>query len=192
MKNYFGFGKKDLQIQNQVPDCRKELVELRNEAGLLGRWKANKRLTEITQDALVDAEGRFIRAKANTAITTITVVEAALRASIASKAMPTIGALGTNLKTATATVQQQLTAACVAELLANQRNLADCVDAVMERLNQGLISPDEANEMINAIRYLAQYDNEQAMKCTGMAKEAVQSLFESGINGIANAKDQIK
>lgn len=30
------------------------------------------------------------------------------------------------------------------------------------------------------------------MKCTGMAKEAVQFLFECGINGIANAKDQIK
>lgn len=103
-----------------------------------------------------------------------------------------IGALGTNLKTATATVQQQLSAACVAELLANQRNLADCVDAVMERHNQGLISPDEANEMINAIRYLAQYNNEQAMKCAGMAKEAVQSLFECGIGGIVNAKDQIK
>lgn len=192
MKNYFGFGKKDIQIQNQVPDCRKELVELRDKAGFLGRWGANKRLKEITEDALVDAEGRSIRAKANTAITAITVVETAVRASMVSKAMPMIGALGTNLKTATATVQQQLSAACVAELLANQRNLADCVDAVMERHNQGLISSDEAKGLIDAIQFLAQYDNEQAMKCTGMAKEAVQSLFECGINGIANAKDQIK
>ncbi|HRD48449.1 MAG: hypothetical protein JNK95_12620 [Candidatus Competibacter sp.] len=192
MKNYFDSGKKDLQIQNQAPNCRKELAELRGKAGFLGRWEANKRLKEVTQDALVDAEGRSIRAKANTAITTITVVEAAVRASIVSKGMPLIGALGTNLKTATATVQQQLSATCVAELLANQRNSADCINSVMERLNQGFISPDEAKELIDAIQFLTQYDNEQAMKCTGKAKEAVQSLFECGINGIANAKDQIK
>lgn len=189
----FEFGKKDIQIQqHQAPNCEKELRELRHKAGFLGRWEANKKLKDSAQDALVDAEGRSLRAKANTAITATTVVEAAVRASMVSKAMPMIGALGTNLKTATATVQQQLSATCVAELLANQKNSTDCINAVMERLNQGLISPDEANELINASRLLSQYDNEQAMKCTGMAKEAVQSLFECGINGIANAKDQIK
>lgn len=188
----FEFSKKDIQIKNQAPNYEKEMVELRKKAGFLGRWEANKKLKERAQDALVDAESRLLRSKANTAITAMTVVEAAIRAGMVSKAMPMIGALATNLKTATAAVQQQLSSATVAEIFANQRNATDCMNAVREQINQGLISPEDANGLTSAIQFLLQYDSEQAMKCTGMAKEAVQSLFECGINGIANAKDQIK
>ncbi|HRW65324.1 MAG TPA: hypothetical protein P5032_06180 [Candidatus Competibacter sp.] len=189
----FEFGKKDIQIQNQTPSYEeKEIVELRKRAGFLGRWEANKQLKERAQDALVDAEGRLLRSKANTAITAMTVVEAAIRAGMVAKAMPQIGALATNLKTATATVQQQLSTAFVAELMANQKNATDCKNVVMEQFNESLISSESANELVSAIQCLLQYDMEQAMKATSMAKEAVQSLFECGINGIASAKDQIK
>lgn len=188
----FEFGKKDIQIQHQAPNCEKELRDLRHKAGFLGRWEANKRLKDSAQDALVDAESRSLRAKANTAITATTIVEAAIRTSMVSKALPMIGSLTTSLNNATATVQQQLSDACAAQFLVNQRNLADNINAVMEQLNRGYISQEEANEIINAIQLLARYDNEQAMECTGMAKEAVKSLNKCGINGIANAKDQIK
>lgn len=191
MKDYFGRNAIQPKAQNQTSNCETELKELQRKAGFLGRWEAKQDLKSTAKAAIVSAEKQLIEGKLNTIVAAAKVTEAAILAGIVSRAMPAIGALTGSLKTATSAVQQQLTTVTTAELISNQQNAAECISTVLGQIDQGLLSREDGAEVINAIRFLAQYDNEVAMRSTGIAKEAVQSLFECGISRISKSKDQI-
>ncbi len=168
------------------------LEPLREKAGMLQRLDVKFATSRAAGRALKTIEAEKVRAEANIALTTINIAEAALRASIVGNAMPEIGALTTRVNAATTSVDQALTNASAAETYTHLTNRASNISLAKELEQDGKITKEEANVVISFAQSDAKEDIERSRHRLREAKEAVASLHDCALKGIAEAKNRLK
>ena len=167
------------------------LSSLREKTGFLRRLDVKLATSKAAGKALKTIEEEKVKAEANIALTSLKLAESAIRASMVGNAMPQIGALTTRVNAATTAVDQALTNASAAETFTHLSNRASNLNLARELHQNGKITEEEANVVISFAHADAAEDIQRSRKRMGDAKEAVQSLHEFALKGIAEAKNRL-
>jgi hypothetical protein len=182
-----------MNVQSKSP-CFKELsresaTSLRAKTGFWDQLSANKEISKAAKEAQILAEKVKAEEEASISILATKLTGAAIRSSMAAKAMPTIGALTASLKAAVCSVDQSLTQGAAAEVYSHITNRNSSVKLFQGLANDGLLTKNELDVLLNFAQEDFEMDVMRSRQRTFDAKEAVDILHTCGISGIAKAKD---
>ena len=167
------------------------LSSLRENLGLLKRLDVKMATSRAAGDHLKIFEREQVKSKTNIALTALKLAEVAIRASMVGNGMAQMGTLTTRLNAATTAVDQALSNASAAETFTHLSNRDANINLMQELQQNGKITKEEAQVVISFAQADAAEDIQNSRKRMMEAKEAVQSLHEFALKGIAEAKNHL-
>lgn len=169
-----------------------ENSRLQQHVGPMERLKASLATSKVAGEALRGLRAEQVKAQANVELTSLKLTEALIRSTLVGDAMPAIGALTTRVNAATTAVDQALTNGATAETYTHMDNRAGNFKLAHELLAAGKITEEELEVLVNFAQADAVEDIQRSRTRTQAAKEAVASLHEFALKGIAEAKEHLK
>lgn len=142
-------------------------------------------------EALKMIEVEKARSEANIILTDMKLAEAKIRSALVGNAMPAIGALTIRINAATAAVDQSLTNGAAAEVFTHLSNRQDNINIANELHANGKITREEADVVVSFAESDAAEDIRRSRTRMEASKEAVGSLHEFSVKGIADAKNRL-
>lgn len=162
---------------------------LRAKTGFWDQRAANKEISRTAKEAQILAEKVKAEEEASISILATKLTGAAIRSSMAAKAMPTIGALTASLNAAVSSVDQSLTQGVAAEVYTHINNRNTSVNLFQGLANEGQLTQKELTVLLNFAQEDFEMDVMRSRQRTFESKEAVAALHTCGLSGISKAKD---
>lgn len=142
-------------------------------------------------NAIITIEKEKIKSETNIALTALKLGEASIRSAMVAESMPRIGALAVAVNGRTAAVDEALTNGCAAENFTHLSNRDSNIKSVKSLQAAGKITAEETDIIISFVTQDAAEDIQASRVRMAQAKEAVSTLHQFALTGIAKAKDLI-
>jgi hypothetical protein len=169
-----------------------DITKLKENTSLLGKFKAGGAISRANADGWLRAETALANARANVAITAVNISEAQIRSALVAGAMPSIGALTTQLNAATAAVDQSLSNAAAGEVYTHISNRAANVGFANDLLSTGKVNAEERDVIVSFSQADASDDILRSRERMKQAKTAVNALHGCALEGIERAKEKLR
>lgn len=169
-----------------------DTTKLEENTGFLSRLEARGAISRANGDGWKRVETARANARANIAITSLQLAETQIRSALVGAAMPQIGSLTTRLCAATAAVDQALTNGSAGEVYTHLSNRAANASFAGELLSTGKINTEEREVILSFTQSDCSDDILRSRERMKKAKDAVDALHATALEGIENAKKMLR
>ena len=182
------------RAKETIPDLDEsgDSTRLKENTGTLRRIVAGSEVSRANADAWTRVEKVRADARANIAVTALTVAQAQIRAAVVGGAMPQLGALAVHLNGAIAVVDESLTSSGAAEASAHMSNRAATVAFADQLLHACKITAEEHATILRFADSDASDDIARSRERMKRAKGALDGLHETALEGIQRSKNLIR